>query len=320
MSHRFASGRRRNTLAIASIAALALAGLAGTTSYAAGSGAPSASIATRHDPARRPRLLRRAHQRPAGAGRRAAHRAPGRREPQARAFQRAAPEQIITDIDGNTGTVRMRTNLAGFLTGTSHKSAKKHRARLREEPPRRPRPDPGDLATFHLARDYRDITGTHHLFFTQRIAGKQVLGNGLTATVNKGGHLLTVGGSPITTQASPSRRWAPRRTSRPPTPPSTRRATPPAPTTDGSDLSADGVDQRPLRDRSDRPPGLAGHRDVGEDADDGRPRRADRRPAAAPTAGQLRGQRQHRHASSRSSRAPGGAASRCGSTSPSATG
>ncbi len=54
-----------------------------------------------------------------------------------------------------------------------------------------------DLKTFHLARNYRDITGAHHLYFTQRIGGKNVIRNGLTAAVNKRGHLLTVGGAPI---------------------------------------------------------------------------------------------------------------------------
>ena len=29
----------------------------------------------------------------------------------------------------------------------------------------------GDLATLHLKRDYRDIAGTHHLYFTQTING-----------------------------------------------------------------------------------------------------------------------------------------------------
>ena len=67
-----------------------------------------------------------------------------------------------------------------------------------------------DLNTFHLQRNYRDITGAHHLYFTQRIARQQVLSNGLTATVNKGGHLLTVGGSPITTKTPVGERWGPR--------------------------------------------------------------------------------------------------------------
>ncbi len=199
MSHRFGSGRRRNTLVIASITALALAGLAGTTSYAAGSAGPSATTTrttTHQHDARGYYDVRTGSQQARATALRTSHRVAAK--PQARAFRRAAPKQIITDIDGTTGTVRMRANLAGFLTGTSHKSAKKvalgyvksHLADLGLAP--------GDAATFHLARDYRDITGTHHLFFTQRIAGKPVISNGLTASVNKGGRLLTVGGSPIT--------------------------------------------------------------------------------------------------------------------------
>jgi hypothetical protein len=96
------------------------------------------------------------------------------------------------------------------------------------------------MRTFHLHRSYRDITGAHHLYFTQRIGVKQVLGNGLTATVNKAGHLLTVGGSPMTTKTPVAKVG-----------PSAELATPDAAlaeardttggTTDGSDLSADGV-------------------------------------------------------------------------------
>jgi extracellular elastinolytic metalloproteinase len=58
-----------------------------------------------------------------------------------------------------------------------------------------------DMKTFHLKRNYVDITGTHHLYWTQRIAGHPVISNGLTAAVNKHGRLLTVGGSPVSTSA-----------------------------------------------------------------------------------------------------------------------
>src|SRR5262249_19787538 len=56
----------------------------------------------------------------------------------------------------------------------------------------------GDLKTFHLARDYKDIAGTHHLFFTQKVKGSSAARNGLTASVSRSGHLLTLGGMPIT--------------------------------------------------------------------------------------------------------------------------
>lgn len=121
--------------------------------------------------------------------------------PAARAFRNRAPGQTVLDIDGSTGTVRMLTRLDGFLTGRSHKSAQKvalgyvkqHHAALGLTS--------ADVKTFRLKRDYVDIAGQHHLFFVQHIAGKTVVSNGLTASVNKQGHLLTVGGSPISRSA-----------------------------------------------------------------------------------------------------------------------
>ena len=127
MSHRFAPGRRRTTIALASIAALALAGLAGTTSYAAGNGAPSASsprAAAPHD-ARGFYDVRTTVRR---CSRRPARRAPGREAARGPGVPLAAPDQTVTDIDGNTGTVRMQTRLDGFLTGPSHRSARTSRS------------------------------------------------------------------------------------------------------------------------------------------------------------------------------------------------
>ncbi len=240
MSHVLAPGRRRTSIAIASIAALALAGLAGTTSYAAGSGAPSATApsgATPHD-ARGYYDVRTSGPQVQAQALRAAHQVT--RQPAARAALAAAPRGVVTDIDGTTKTVRMQTRLDGFLTGASKKSpfsiamgyVRSHRAELGLSR--------ADLTTFHLHRNYRDITGAHHLYFTQRIAGKPVLGNGLTATVNRAGHLLTVGGSPMKKTTLVSKVGA-----------SPDLATPDAAldaardvtggTTDGSDLSADGV-------------------------------------------------------------------------------
>jgi extracellular elastinolytic metalloproteinase len=240
MSHVLAPGRRRTSIAIASIAALALAGLAGTTSYAAGSGVPSATArsgATPHD-ARGYYDVRTSGPQAQADALRAAHQVT--KQPAARAALAAAPRGVVTDIDGTTSTVRMQTRLDGFLTGASKKSpfsiamgyVRSHRAELGLSR--------ADLTTFHLHRNYRDITGAHHLYFTQRIGGKQVLGNGLTATVNKAGHLLTVGGSPMKRQTPQAKVG-----------PSPDLATPDAAldaardatggTTDGSDLSADGV-------------------------------------------------------------------------------
>jgi extracellular elastinolytic metalloproteinase len=40
-----------------------------------------------------------------------------------------------------------------------------------------------DMRTFRLRRDYVDISGTHHLSWTQSADGVAVFGNGLQAAV-----------------------------------------------------------------------------------------------------------------------------------------
>jgi len=199
MSHQSGTGRRRGTFALASVAALALAGLAGTTSYAAGSGGPHAPASPRTST---PHLDRgfydvRTTSRQAQASLlRTTRRATDR--PTARAFRVAPVDgQMVTDIDANTGTVRMRTTLDGFLTAASSKAPSKIALDYVQANHTDLGLTPSDLNTFHLARDYRDITGAHHLYYTQKINNRPVVGNGLTATVNKAGHLLTVGGSPV---------------------------------------------------------------------------------------------------------------------------
>ncbi|WP_151082427.1 M36 family metallopeptidase [Nocardioides cynanchi] len=198
MIEHFLPSRRRAGYAVASVAALAVAGLAGSTSYAAGAGAggPRASITT-------------SHVRATGGEQRgfydARSQAPNARQvaavtaeqPAVTTFKATLPGQSVLDLDPTTGTVRMLTRLDGFLTGASHRGAPRvarhyvaqHHAALGLTRT--------DLRTLHLRRNYVDIAGTHHLYWTQRIGGRQVISNGLTAAVDKRGHLLTVGGSPI---------------------------------------------------------------------------------------------------------------------------
>ncbi len=203
MSHQSGTGRRRGTFALASVAALALAGVAGTTSYAAEGSGPKAPASPR---ASVPHLDRgfydvrtTAAQTQASLLRTAE--ATGSR-PSARAFAQAPVDQTVTDIDPNTGTVRMRTRLDGFLTPASSQAPRTIALDYVAANHTELGLSAGDLNTFHLKRVYRDITGAHHLFFTQRIGNHTVISNGLTATVNKAGHLLTVGGSPVTQATS----------------------------------------------------------------------------------------------------------------------
>jgi extracellular elastinolytic metalloproteinase len=204
MSHQSGTGRRRGTFALASVAALALAGLAGTTSYAAGSGGgPHAPASPR---ASVPHLdrgfydVRTTGARAQASLLRTATRAADR--PTARASRLTPFDQTLTDIDANTGTVRMRASLDGFLTAASTKAPSTIALGYVQANHTDLGLTPGDLNTFHLARDYRDITGAHHLYFTQRINSQTIMGNGLTATVTKAGQLLTVGGSPMSQSAT----------------------------------------------------------------------------------------------------------------------
>jgi len=202
MTHPFASPRRA-ALAVGTVTALAVAGLAGGTSYAAARAGTTGAAPHHSRPADRatpPDVD--VNDRPAArlaAAERAA-RVQGQRV--VTRFLKAAPDTTVLDLDGKTGTVRWQARLDGFLTGPSSQSPSQvalgyvssHAAELGLAP--------GDLATFHLARDYRDITGVHHLYFRQRISGQTVLHNGLTAAVNRHGRLLMVGGSPHTTAAA----------------------------------------------------------------------------------------------------------------------
>ena len=101
------------------------------------------------------------------------------------------------DFDGTTGTVRMLARLDGYLTGKSKDPAKKVALKFVRKNHDALNLTTGDLKTFKLKREYVDIEGVHHLYWIQRIGGKTVFGNGLTAAVTKDGRLLTLGGSPV---------------------------------------------------------------------------------------------------------------------------
>jgi hypothetical protein len=114
-----------------------------------------------------------------------------------RAFAKALPAKAILDIDGTTGTVRMLAKLDGYLTGKSDKKATTVALKYVRGNAAALGLTRGDLKTFKLKREYVDIEGVHHLYWIQRIGGKTVFGNGLTAAVTKDGRLLTLGGSPV---------------------------------------------------------------------------------------------------------------------------
>jgi extracellular elastinolytic metalloproteinase len=201
MTHQPRPGLRATGIAVATVASLAVAGLAGT-SYATGSGAPPAATQA-------PRGV--SGQQPADAyidvtdqgvaaqiqARKSA--AVTQHSRATRSFLASQPAETVLDTTGTNGTVRWMGRLDGFLTPASDLAPSRialsfvrhHVAALGLVP--------ADLATFHLHRDYRDITGTHHLFFQQRIRRHVVARFGLVASVNRAGHLLTLSGSPVST-------------------------------------------------------------------------------------------------------------------------
>ncbi|MGD9961560.1 M36 family metallopeptidase [Nocardioides sp.] len=117
--------------------------------------------------------------------------------PATQALQSVLGISALVDIDGTTGTPRLVARLNGYLTPPSNRPPAKValgfvRAHLA-----------GfgligsDLKTLHLRRIYRDVAGTRHLSWIQRINGDKVFGYGLVASVNADGRLLTIGGSPV---------------------------------------------------------------------------------------------------------------------------
>jgi extracellular elastinolytic metalloproteinase len=198
-------GRRGAGITVATVVSLAVAGFAAGTSYAGSAGGSGPSSTDGHRSARAS-LGHSVHDayvdvtdqgQAATKALRTASRVSGR--PAARAHLAALPDSTVSDISGTTGTVRFLADLSGYLTGPSSRSPRGVALRY----VRAHAGDLGlttdDLGSFDLARNYQDIAGIHHLYFTQRVDGTSAARNGLTASVDRAGHLLTLGGMPIST-------------------------------------------------------------------------------------------------------------------------
>ncbi len=195
--------RHRSALALTAGLLAAVTGLSTTTSFAVGHAPRSGASERKHD---RPERgsgydVRRGTSSDAKATvLREAAKASAR--PATRKLRDSLGDQALLDMDGTTGTPRLVARLDGFLTGTSRGSAssvtlgyvKAHQAALGLTD--------RDLQTFHLRRDYVDVSGIHHLSWTQRIGGVEVFGNGLQAAVTGDGRLLSLGGSPVSGAAA----------------------------------------------------------------------------------------------------------------------
>ena len=202
MIHHLGPGRRRAGMAVAAVASLTVAGFAAGTSYASGTGSGGSAAAHRSPRASVGEGVRDGYvdvTDQSGSAVTRSLRTASRvaRQPASKTFRASQPKGTVLDISGTTGTVRFLGNLNGYLTGPSHRSPRKIALRYVRHHHAALGLTVHDLTTFRLARDYKDITGIHHLYFTQKIGQRKVARNGLTASVNRGGHLLTVGGMPI---------------------------------------------------------------------------------------------------------------------------
>jgi extracellular elastinolytic metalloproteinase len=105
--------------------------------------------------------------------------------------------QAIVDIDPLTGTPRQVARLNGLLTARTTMSASTVALGYVRSHASAFGLNSADIDGLHLARDYVDVQGTHHLSFTQSADGVTVFGNGLKANVTAHGQLVNVTGSPV---------------------------------------------------------------------------------------------------------------------------
>ena len=104
--------------------------------------------------------------------------------------------QGVFELDPRTGTARVVGRLDGTLTGPSTSPAASVAMGWVRRNLTALGLDHRDLRTFHLARDYVDIDGTHHLSWMQSVNGIRAFDNGLLASVTADGRLIDVSGSP----------------------------------------------------------------------------------------------------------------------------
>ncbi len=110
---------------------------------------------------------------------------------------RAASLRGTVTFDARTGALHQIARLDGFLTGPSsavpEKIARDYLAANRAAFGAAA----AGLAGLRLRKDYRDIEGTHHLSFTQNVAGIEVVGAGVKVHVARDGQIISVDGAPL---------------------------------------------------------------------------------------------------------------------------
>ncbi len=124
--------------------------------------------------------------------------APDARTASARlALARRLGTQGVIQSDPLTGTLRMVGRLDGYMTARSTRPARSVAMRFVRANLAAFGLRAADLKTFRLRQDYVDITGVHHISWTQAKRGVPVFHNGLRASVTGDGRLLNVTGSPL---------------------------------------------------------------------------------------------------------------------------
>jgi Zn-dependent metalloprotease len=126
-------------------------------------------------------------------------------QPQAVAsLQRSLGGQGLVTIDPLTGSPRQIAMVDGFLTGPSAARPETIALAYVTKHQKVFGMSRAAMGSLRLRRDYRDVVGTHHLSFTQRIKGIPVFGNGLIAHVAKDGRVVGFTGSPLTSVDVPA--------------------------------------------------------------------------------------------------------------------
>ena len=113
------------------------------------------------------------------------------------AYYRSLGSQAVVDLDPLTHTVRDFGRLDGYLTGPSSAPARTVALTYVRSHLDALGLTQADLSTLRFRQDYVDVSGVHHLSWTQYAAGSTVFGNGLRVSVTRDGRVLAVQGSPV---------------------------------------------------------------------------------------------------------------------------
>ena len=114
----------------------------------------------------------------------------------------------LVQMDRSFGTVRMVASLDGLLTGPSAEAPRRIALSYVRDHLDALGLTADDLETLAFRQDYVDVLGTHHLSWTQRVAGLDAFQVGLEAAVTANGQLVVLNGPVAPGLAAPAGRFA----------------------------------------------------------------------------------------------------------------